>query len=64
MLVVTLGQAEVFIQLAPYGTDRAIAHHRQGGADVHARHVAGIGIARPVCTLVDEPHANDCGVFD
>ena len=55
---------KMIVELAADRTDRAVAYHGERRLDVHARHEAGIGIARFVDALVDHAQANHALVFD
>ena len=63
-LVVAGGQPEVLVQVPAHGSDRAVSHHGQAGADVHAGQVPGRGVSGRVGALVDQAHPDDSAFFD
>src|SRR5208337_4104451 len=50
---------DVGVDLASYRSDRAVAHHGQRSAQVHARRETRAGIALEIGPLIGEPHASN-----
>ncbi len=62
--VVSLGHAEVIVELAADRADRPVADYGERGLDVHARHEAGIGIAGFIHALIDHAQADHAILLD
>ena len=61
--MVPAGQTEQLIELPAYGAHRSIAHHGQRGAQIHARHIAGVRTPRAIGALIEQAHAHHAVVF-
>jgi hypothetical protein len=63
MLMVAAGQAELCVELAAHCAHGSIAHYGERRVQIHAGHVAGIGMAFAIGALIEQPHAHHARVF-
>ncbi len=63
-LVMAFRQAEALVDLPADRADGPVADDGEGGADVHARHEARLGVPLPVGALVDQSHPDHAALLE